>query len=333
MRANHPFTRLALAFSFICAGSAAHAQQSPKEALPAYPTKPVRVLVGNAPGGGSDISARTVAHKLTELWGGNPVIVDNRPGASGIIAFELVAKAPPDGYTLLVASSSSLASAMAQRKLSFDIRRDYAALTQLTSQVLLLVSGPAMQLATLKDLIAHAKAKPGTLNLGSSGTGSIAHAALELFNTMANVSIVHVPYKGIGPALTDMLSGQLQLAMPTSVSGMPHVKAGKLKALASTGATRLHALPDVPTFSESGVPLELDDWFGAYTTSRTPAAIVSLLHRDITKALASSDVKARFGATEVTPSATPAEAAKKIANDVARWERIVKIPSFASALQ
>lgn len=323
----------AVAVLITCAVSAAGAQQVQRQPTPAYPTKPVRVLIGYAPGGGSDITARNVAQKLTEMWGGNPVIVDNRPGANGIIAFELFAKAPADGYTLLVASSSSLASAMAQRKLSFDLRKDYAAITQLTSQVLLLVSGPAIQVRSLKELVAQAKAKPGTLNLGSSGTGSIAHAALELFNSMANVSIVHIPYKGIGPALTDMLASQLHLAFPTSVSGMPHVKAGKLKALASTGAVRLQALPDVPTFVESGIPLELDDWFGAYTTARVPAPVLAVLHRDITKAVTSPDVKSRFGTTDVVTSATPDAAAQKIANDVARWEKIVKIQSFASGLK
>ena len=322
-----------VAILFACQLSSAFAQQRNSSPTDNYPNKPVRILVGNAPGGGSDITARAVAQKLTEQWNGHSVIVENRAGASGIIAFDSVARAAPDGYLLLVASSSSLASAQAQRKLAFDIRKDYEAITQLTSQSMLVLAIPTLPANTVAELVALAKARPGALNLGSSGAGSIAHAALELFNSLASIEIAHIPYKGIGPALTAILGGELPLAIATPVSGQPFIKTGKLKAIASTGAKRERALPDLPTFSESGVPLELDDWFGAYTTGGSPAGVVSFLHRDITRALASPDVQNRLGGADAAPSPTPADARQKIAGDIVRWEKIIKIPRFANSLQ
>ena len=316
-----------------CCTSSAFSQQRTGQSSDNYPNKPVRILVGNAPGGGSDITARAIAQKLTEQWNGHSVIVENRAGASGIIAFDSVARAAPDGYLLLVASSSSLASAQAQRKLAFDIRKDYEAITQLTSQSMLVLAIPTLPVNTVAELVALAKAKPGGLNLGSSGAGSIAHASLELFNSLAGIEITHIPYKGIGPALTAILGGELQLAIATPVSAQPFVKTGKLKAIASTGARRERALPDLPTFSESGIPLELDDWFGAYTTGGSPAGVVAVLHRDITRALASPDVQNRLGGADAAPSPTPSDARQKIAGDIVRWEKIIKIPRFASSLQ
>lgn len=310
------------------------AMAQPKPAAPAdFPKKPVRILVGNAPGGGSDITARAVGNKLTELWSGGSVIVENRPGASGVIAFDAVAKAPADGYLLLVASSSSLASAQAQRKLAFDIRKDYEPISQLTSQALLLLAVPSLPAANLAEIVALAKTKPGSLNAGSSGAGSIAHAALELLNATSGVDIAHIPYKGIGPALTAMLGGEIQLAIATSVSAMAFVKAGKVRPIASTGSKRERTLPDLPTFSEAGVPMDLDDWFGAYTTGGTPAPVVLALHRDIVRALGMPEVQSRLGGADAAPSATPAEARQKISADITRWEKIIQIPRFAASLQ
>lgn len=318
-----------------CVAGAAHAQQK-QEPLPGgYPSRPVRLLVGNAPGGGIDITARAVAQKLTERWG-RAIIVDNRPGGAGLIAIDLAAQAAPDGYTLLVTSGSLIGSATAQKKLSYDTRKAFAPVTQLTTLCYMLMVNPAVPVNSVKELIAYAKSKPNALNYGSSGVGGAGHLAGELFNSMAGVKTVHVPYKGGGLVLVDMISGQIQLGFTSTISGMPHVRSGKLKVLAVTGATRTQAFPEIPTIAESGLlGFELINWYGMFAPAGTPSAIVSALHREIGLTLASPEVQAMFAkdGADAAGSAAPLEFRKVFEKEIANWEKVVKLPGFAEALR
>ena len=317
-----------------CASITAHGQQRPA-ALPGdYPSKPIRLIVGNAPGGGSDITARAVAQKLTEDLG-RTVVVDNRPGASGIIAMDLAAQTAPDGYTLLVVAGGDLASAFVQKKVAYDVRSAYAPITQLTSQYYLLLVTPQLPAKSVKDLIAYARSKPGALSFGSSGMGSSGHAGLEYLKAASGVDIVHVPYKGIGPALVDMISGQLQLAFASTISGSPHVRSGRLRALAVTSPRRAQAYPELPTISETLPGFELTNWYGLFAPARTPSAIVLTLHRVASDALRSADLQAKFSASgaEAAASASPSELAPLLVREVSKWEKIMALPGFSESLK
>jgi len=328
--------RLAAAFaSLACVAGYAHAQASAGAQAAGYPDKSIRLLVGNAPGGGSDITARTVAEKLSEFLG-RSVIVDNRAGASGIIAMNLGAQATPNGYTLLVVAGADLAGAMTQKKLTYDVRAAYAPISQLTSQYYLLLMSPSLPVNSVKELIDYAKGKPRALSFGSAGVGSAGHAGLEFFKSMTGVDIVHVPYKGIGPALIDMISGQLQLAFVSTISSTPHIKSGRLRALAVTSARRARAYPELPTVAESGAPgFDLTNWYGLYAPAGTPPAIVRLLHGETVRALNSPDLQARFAnaGADTAASTTPAMFGELLAKEVAKWEKIMKIPGFADSLK
>ncbi|MBI3043411.1 MAG: tripartite tricarboxylate transporter substrate binding protein [Betaproteobacteria bacterium] len=317
------------------ASSGAQAQPPGGAAAGGYPEKPLRLLVGNAPGGGSDITARNVAERLSESLG-RSIVVDNRPGAGGVIAMNLAAQAAPNGYTLLVVAGSDLASAWVRKRLSFDPRRGYAPTSQLTSQYYLLLVTPSLPIRSVRELIDYAKARPGALSFGSAGVGSAAHAGLESFKSVAEVDIVHVPYKGIGPALIDMVGGQLHLAFASTISGTPHVKSGRLRALAVTRSARARAFPDLQSVSEAGVPgFELTNWYGLYAPAATPAAIVSTLHCETVRALKGGPLQAQItkGGAEPAPSASPAEFSRLLAGEVARWEAIMKLPGFADSLR
>ncbi len=310
------------------------AQQTPGQ-LGGYPLKPIRLLVGNAPGGGIDITARAVAQKLTERWG-RSVVVDNRPGASGLIAMEVAAQAAPDGYTLLVISGSLIASAGVQNKVLFDVRKAYAPITQLTTVAYMLMVTAALPVNTVKELIAYAKSKPAALSFGSSGVGGAGHLAGELFCELAGVKIVHVPYKGGGLVLADMISGQVQLGFTATLSGMPHVRSGRLKVLGVTSATRTQAFPEVPTIAEAGVPgFELVNWYGIFAPAATPPAIITALHREIAGALSTPEVQAAFAkdGAEATPSATPQQFGTLLAKEIENWHKLVRLPGFAESLR
>lgn len=300
-----------------------------------YPAKPIRLLVGNAPGGGIDITARAVAQKLTERWG-RSVVVDNRPGASGLIAMEVAAQAAPDGYTLLVTSGSLIASAGVQNKVRFDVRKAYAPITQLTTVAYMLMVTASLPVNTVTELIAYAKARPDALSYGSSGIGGAGHLAGELFCSLAGVKIVHVPYKGGGLVLADMIGGQVQMGFTATISGMPHVRSGKLKALGVTSLKRAHAFPEVPTISEAGVPgFELVNWYGIFAPAATPPAIIAALHREIAQSLSTREVQAAFAkdGADATPSATPHEFGVLLAREIDNWRRLVKLPGFAESLR
>ncbi|MCC7485494.1 MAG: tripartite tricarboxylate transporter substrate binding protein [Burkholderiales bacterium] len=324
----------AAAAAAACAVLAAHAQQKP-DAAPGYPVKPVRMLVGNAPGGGIDLTARAVAQKLTDRWG-RPFVVDNRPGGTGLIAIDLTAGAAPDGYTLLVTSGSLVSSATVQKRLPFDPRRALAPVTQLTTVAYVLMVNPAVPAKTVKELIAHAKSRPHPLNFGSSGVGGIGHLAGELLASMSGVKMVHVPYKGGGLVLLDMISGQIQLGFTATISGMPHVRAGRLRVLGISSPKRTAALPDIPTIAESGLPgFDLVNWYGVFAPAATPPAIVTALQGEILRILGSAEVRAMFAkdGADAEGSATPAAFRKVFENEVAKWEKYVKLPGFAEALK
>jgi len=317
-----------------CISIGAHAQQTP--ARPGgYPTKPIRLLVGNAPGGGIDITARVVGQKLTERWG-RPVVVDNRPGASGVIAMDVTAQAAPDGYTLLVTSGSLIASAMVQKKVSYDVRTAYAPITQLTTLCYMLMVTASLPVNSVRELVAYGKSKPNALSYGSSGVGGAGHLAGEMFSSMAGVKMVHVPYKGGGLVLADMIGGQIQLGFTATISGLPHVRSGRLKALGVTSLKRAQALPDLPTISEAGVPgFELVNWYGIFAPARTPPAIIAALHAEIGRALNAAEVQAVFAkdGAEATASATPEDFRAVLVKEIENWEKVVKLPGFAESLR
>ena len=300
-----------------------------------YPAKPIRFLVGNVPGGGIDMTARILAQKVTDRWG-RSVVVDNRGGASGVIAMEVAAQAAPDGYTFLVIPGSLISSAAAQKKLSFDVRRAYVPVTQLTTVAYVLMINAGLPPDTLKDFVAYAKAKPNALSYGSSGVGGIGHLASALFCELSGVRMTHVPYKGSGPALVDMIAGQVQMGFTATLSGMPHVRAGRLKALGISSAKRSQAFPDIPTIAEAGVPgFDLINWYGLFGPAATPRPIVTALHRVIVQELNAADVQAAFSkdGAEATPSPSPEAFAALLAREIATWEKFVKLPGFAEHLR
>ena len=325
-------TALVVFGMLVCA--AADAQ--PDASLPrGYPSKPIRLLVGNAPGGGIDIVARSVGQKLSERWG-RPVVVDNRAGAAGIIALEVAAQAPPDGYTFLVISGSLIASAGAQQKVRFDVRKAYTPITQIATVAYVLMINAGLPPSSVTEFIAYAKLKPNALSYGSSGIGGAGHLAGALFCEMAGVNLIHVPYKGAGPALADLVAGQFHVGFSATISGMPHVRAGKLKALGVTSLKRTQAFPDVPTIAEAGVPdFQLINWYGLFAPAGIPRPIAMAMHRAMDKMLGAPDVQASFAkdGAESAPSASPEAFAELLAKEVKRWEALVKLPGFADTLR
>ena len=291
-----------------------------------WPEKPVRFIVGFTPGGPSDILARALGQKLADLRG-QQVVIENRPGAGGNIAAELVAKSAPDGATWLLGNNSILATNQSlYRSLGYDPVKDFAPVALVAIQPNILVVNPNVPAGSVKELIALAKAKPGELNYASSGSGAAAHLAGELFKAMTGVDMVHVPYKGAQPALTDVIAGQAQLMFATSASVIPYIKAGRLRALAVTTARRSAAVPELPTLSEAGVPgFEAITWHGVVVPGATPAPLVERLNRDIVKVLRLPDLRERLeslGAEVV--AGTPRDFADYIAREIPKWTKVVK---------
>lgn len=289
------------------------------------PTKPVRLISGFQPGGGSDIVARLVADKLGEAWG-RPFVVDNRSGAGGTIALAMTAKAPADGYTLMVISGSQITNAAFVTKVPFDLLKVYAPITQATSGPYLLVVHPSVAVQSVKDLIALAKSKPGQLNYASSGTGSFAHLGMELFKSLTGTSMVHVPYKGAGPALIELIGGQVQVGVPSATSSMPHVRSGKLKALAVTTLQRSSLVPELPSVAESGVPgFSIDSWYGFVAPARTPASIIRKLNAEMVAILKSPAVVSYLAKEGAVPKgSTPAELAETMQAELAKWGKVIR---------
>jgi tripartite-type tricarboxylate transporter receptor subunit TctC len=297
-------------------------------ALPvrAFPEKPVRFVIGFTPGGPSDILARAVGQKLAERWG-QQVVVENRPGAGGNLAAEAVAKSAADGYTWLLGNNSILATNHAlYRRLPYDPVKDFAPVALVAVQPNILVVHPDVPVKSVADLVALARQSPGKLNYASSGAGAAAHLAGELFKTMAGVDIVHVPYKGAQPALTDLIAGQVQLMFATSASVIPYMKAGRLRALAVTTAQRSPSVAELPTIAEAGLPgFEATTWHGIVVPAATSRAVIEKINADVNAALKEKDLSERLaglGAEVLT--GTPGDFADYIAREIPKWTKVVK---------
>lgn len=290
-----------------------------------YPSKPVRLIIPFAPGGGNDTMARAVATRLSEAWG-RQVLPDNRAGAGGLIACEMTAKAAPDGYTLLMANIATHAIAPALYKtIPFDPIRDHAPVALLGGTANVLVVSPALQVRSLPELVAQARAKSGQLTYGSNGVGSSQHLAGALFASAFDVKMVHVPYKGTGPMMNDLLGGQLSLSFANMVAALPHVKTGKLTGLAVTSLKRWPSLPDMPTIAETLPGFEATSWWGIVATAGTPRPVIDKLNRDILKVLDGADMKQFFASLGAEPAhTTPAEFAAFMKSELAKWSRVVK---------
>lgn len=290
-----------------------------------YPTRPVRMIVPFAPGGGTDISARVLAEGLTRVLG-QTVVVDNRPGAGSTLGTDLAAKSSPDGYTLLLGNISMAFNAALYRKLPYDTLRDLAPVSLVTDQPNILVAHPSLQAKTLGDFVALARSQPGKLTFGSAGSGSGTHLAMELLLMSQRMDLVHVPFKGTGPALTALLGNQISVLFSTYASALPHVKNGRLRAYAVTSAKRTKTLPDVPTVAESGVPdYEYSTWYGLLVPAGVPKPIVDKLSQTTMKVLEMPDVRERYLSQGMDPVPTTAqEFAKLIRAELDKWGKVVK---------
>ncbi len=291
-----------------------------------FPSRPVTVLVGFAPGGGTDIAARIIARPLSALLGQN-VVVENRPGAGGNIATDLTARAVPDGHTISLATVGALSVAPhLNAKLPYDPRRDLAPITMAVVFANVLVVHPSVQANTIADYIRLANAKPGSMGYGTSGVGGTGHLAGELFHLMAKADVVHVPYKGGGPAMSDLLGGQIPSGFASAPSALPHIKAGKIRALATTGIRRSAFLPNVPTVAESGFPgYDATNWYAYIAPAKTPREIIDRLNRDLVRALNTPETREQLLANGMEPQpGTPEELARQIENQLAVWGRVVR---------
>jgi tripartite-type tricarboxylate transporter receptor subunit TctC len=296
------------------------------QTVPQYPAKPVRMIVTAAAGSGPDITARIVGQKLTAALG-QSVVIENRPGAGGSIAAELAAKAAPDGYTLVMASAGSHAVSPAlYPKLAWDPVRDFVPITIVAVAPNILIVHPSLPVKSVRELIALARARPGELSFGSGGSGSTAHLSGELFRTMANIKIVHIPFKGAPSAALGVIGGQVEMALLNLPPTLPQVKSGRLKGLAVTTAKRTSAIPELPTIAEAGVPgYEASTWYGVMAPAGTPNEITGRLYTAIIADLRTDDTRARIAADggEVVGS-TPEEFAATLKRDLAKWTRVVK---------
>jgi tripartite-type tricarboxylate transporter receptor subunit TctC len=289
-----------------------------------YPDRPVRMIVAFPPGGAADILARIAAQHLTKGLG-QQVVIDNRGGAGGLIAAEIAARANPDGYTLFWTSIPHVINPHLYAKVSYDALRDFTPVIQFVSVPLMMAAGPSLPGKTVKDVIAAAKTKPGQINYGSAGSGSSSHLAMVLFKSMAQVDLTHVPYKGTGPLITDMLGGQIALTIASAVPLTPQVKSGKLRGLAVTGPKRSPAFPDLPAIAETVPGYEVVNWFGIVAPAGTPKAVVSRVNSELNKALDSPDlVKALASQTAEAAGGSPEDFGKVIRADYAKWAKVVK---------
>jgi tripartite-type tricarboxylate transporter receptor subunit TctC len=291
-----------------------------------FPSKPVRIVNPFAPGGATDILARHMGQKLTELWG-QPAVVENRAGASGALGVEHVAKSAPDGYTMLIATQTTHAVNPAlYAKLPYDPAKDFAPLTLAGSTPLALLVHPAMPVHDVKDLVAHAKANPGRLSYASGGNGTSQHLTMELLKTMTGTFMLHIPYKGAGPAMTDFLGGQVNLMFDNLPTALPHVNSGKLRALAVSTAKRSALAPELPTMAESGLAgFDLATWFAFFAPAATARELVEKISADMRRVLAQPDTRERLTAIGVdVAGTTPEELAQFHRAELAKWARIVK---------
>jgi len=308
---------LAMLGALVIAGTTSSAAASE------FPTKPIRLVVGFAPGGGTDTTARTLSAKLSAAVG-QQVVVDNRPGHSGTIAADIVAKGTPDGHTVLLGTIALVINPSLSEKMPFDTLKDLAPVTRAADSTNILVVHPSVAAKSVKELIDLGKAKP--LNAGSSGIGGTGHLAIELFNLQAGTKMTHVPYKGGGPAMVDLLGGQIQLIFATAASSVGHIKAGKIRALAVTTAKRSALVPDLPTIAEAGLPgYEANNWNGFLVPGKTPRPIINRLNKELTAVLNAPDIKEALfkQGLDAAPS-TPEAFASYMKSEMAKWAKVIK---------
>ncbi len=309
-------------FNFLlCSLASASFAQTPA----GYPARPIRVLVPYPPGGGADIIARTVMSKMAAQLK-QPFVIDNRAGGGGAVAHELAARAAPDGYTLMVAISAIVANVAVNPRSPYDPVRDFTPLMLMARSPYRVVIFPGLPAQTLQEWVALAKAKPGAMSYGSAGAGSAIHLSAELFRMQAGISMVHVPYKGTGPAITDLIAGQIQMMFAGTLSAAPHVKSGRIRALAVTSLKRRADAPDLPTVAESVVPgYEAGEWFGVFAPAGLARPIIDKLHGELAKIMHDAELKERLtaGGLDLVGS-TPAELADVVKRDYAKWSRLVK---------
>lgn len=289
-----------------------------------YPAKAVRIVVGYPPGGPTDVLARIVAQKLTESWG-QQVLVDNRPGASGMIGAEVTVRAAPDGYTLLMVPVTYAVTPSLYPKMSYDAAKDLAPVAQVAAAPFILVVHPTLPVKTVKDLITLARSRPGQLNYASASTGGMPHLAGELFNTMTGVKMVHIPYKGAAPATTDLLSGQVSLMFNNMLSAMPHVKNKRLRAVAVTSSKRSAAVPELPTIAETVPGYEASGWYAALAPAATSRELIARLNNDMNRVMKMPDVKQRLAGDGVEAVGTTAEQfGRYLQQEIVKWGKVVK---------
>ena len=310
--------RVVAALTAVAFSAVVHAQ--------AFPSKPLRLVVPFPPGAGTDMFARVLAHKLSESLG-QPVVVDNRPGGGAIIGTDIVAKSLPDGYTLLLSTTSHAINPSVYSKLPYDTLRDFATVTQVATVPIVLVVHPSLPVKTPQELVAFARLRPGELNVGSSGSGTVFHLAAELLKSTAGIDMVHVPFKGGSPALAALLANQVNVLFETSLTVGPQAKAGKLRPLALGGWKRSSAMPELPTMAESGFPgFSAENWYGVYVPAGTPREIVKRLNRDMVNALSQPDVRERFASqgAELIGN-TPEQHEEFLKAEMAKWARIARL--------
>ncbi|HYC43884.1 MAG TPA: tripartite tricarboxylate transporter substrate binding protein [Burkholderiales bacterium] len=290
---------------------------------PEFPNRPVRYVVGGSVGGAADSLARAIAQKLSEQWS-QPVVIDNRAGGGGIVASDIVAKSPPDGHTLLMAFTSHATNPSLYPKLSYDTLKDFAPVTLVATGANVLVVHPSVRAKNVSELVALAKTKQ--LSFASTGSGASTHLAGVLFGYVAGVKLLHVPYKGAGPALAGIVSGETDMSFPTMVSILPQVKSGKVRALGVTGARRSAAAPELPTIAEAGVPgYEANAWYATYVAAGTPPPLIARLNSAIVGILNTPDVKQRLAALGVEPSTTtPEELGRYTRSELQRWNKVIR---------
>ena len=295
-----------------------------------YPNRPVRLVVPFSPGGAADVPGRILTQKMSEALG-HQVVVDNRPGAGSTIGADLVAKAPPDGYTLLTISNTHFVSAALYRKLNYDPLNDYTPITQVTSAPNVLIVHPSLPAQSLAEFIALAKRKPGALSYGTPGIGTSPHLSMELLKSMAGIDLQHVPYRGTAAAVTDLIGGQIAATFANALTAKPQVDAGRVRALAITGPKRIEALPNVPPVAEAGVPgYEAMQWYGLLAPAGTPPPIVARLNAEALKALQSDEMKEKLAADGAQPVGTSAEEfAALIRSELDKWTRVARAADIA----